>query len=184
MGVTGLFGGTFDPPHNGHVALLEGAERHFRFDRLLVLVAADPGHRTTHASPPDRVALARAAFPGREVELDEHGRTVDLLRARKLEDPLFLIGADEFGDFSSWKEPEKVLELARLGVASRPGYAVESVISAPGRVIPFEIEAVPVSSTEIRRRVAAGEPIDGLVPPAVAAEIERLGLYRGGEGSG
>ena len=70
-----------------------------------------------------------------------------------------------------------MLELARLAVGERPGYAVTR---RAWRVVTFfEIEPTPVSSTEIRRRVAAGEPIDGLVPPAVAAEIERLGLYRG-----
>ena len=99
-----------------------------------------------------------------------------MLRARQLDDPVLVIGADELADFPSWKEPEAVLELARLAVGERPGHAVND---APAGATFFEIEPTPVSSTEIRRRVAAGEPIDGLVPPAVAAEIERLGLYRG-----
>jgi nicotinate-nucleotide adenylyltransferase len=176
----GLYGGIFDPPHNGHVALLEGAERAFAFEQLLVLVVDDPGHRTVHAPADARLALARLAFPGRHVELDHHARTVDLLRARMFKDAIFLIGADEFVDFGTWKEPRAVLELSRLGVAARPGYAVVGVHSPPGRVIPFEIDQVAVSSTEVRRRVAAGESIEGLVPDAVAREIERLGLYRGG----
>ena len=90
---------------------------------------------------------------------------------------MLVIGADELADFPSWKEPEAVLELARLAVGERPGYAREP--TRPAGATFFEIEPTPVSSTEVRRRVAAGEPIDGLVPPAVAAEIERLGLYRG-----
>jgi nicotinate-nucleotide adenylyltransferase len=175
---TGIFGGVFDPPHNGHLAVLRGAERHFGFERLLVLVVADPGHRTVQSPADVRLALARLAFPGHEVELDRHARTLDLLRARQFDDPVFVVGADELVDVPNWKEPDAVLELARLGVATRPGYDVSGVIDAPGRVISFEIEPVPVSSTDVRDRVAAGESIADLVPAAVATEIERLGLYR------
>jgi nicotinate-nucleotide adenylyltransferase len=172
--VTLVFGGTFDPPHAGHVALVEGAKRHFGAERLLVLVVADPGHREVVSSTADRLALTRAAFPGEDVELDEHPRTIDMLRARRLDDPVLLIGSDQLADFPTWKEAEAVLELARLAVAARPGFAVTD---PPPGVVFFEIEPTPVSSTEIRRRVAEGEPVDGLVPPAVAAEITRLGLY-------
>jgi nicotinate-nucleotide adenylyltransferase len=165
----------FDPPHVGHVALLDGAKRHVGAERVLVLVVAEPGHRQVVSSATERLALARAAFPGEDVELDEHSRTIDMLRARQLDDPVLVIGADELADFPNWKEPEAVLDLARLAVAARPGVATTD---PPARATFFEIELSPVSSTEIRRRVAAGEPIDGLVPPAVAAEIDRLGLYR------
>ena len=180
----GVFGGIFDPPHNGHLAVLRGAERHFAFDRLLVLVVADPGHRIVCSPAKARLALARVAFPVHEVELDEHARTVDLLRARQFDDPVLVIGADELVDFPNWKEPDAVLELARLGVATRRGYereALETVrasMGSPDRIELFDIEPVPVSSSDIRRRVAAGEAVDDLLPPAVAAEIERLGLYR------
>jgi nicotinate-nucleotide adenylyltransferase len=175
--MVGVFGGTFDPPHNGHVALLEAAERELAFDRVLVLVVADPGHRDVHASAEDRLALARLAFPAHEVELDEHARTIDMLRERQLDDPVLLVGADELAAFPTWKDPEAVLELARLAVVNRPGY--ESFgDDPPGRVLSLTMEPSPVSATEVRRRVAAGEPIDDLVPPAVAVEIARLGLYR------
>ena len=173
--MTLVFGGAFDPPHAGHLALVEAAKRHFGDERVLVLVAADPGHREVVSSAADRLALAQAAFPGERVELDEHPRTIDMLRARRLDDPVLLIGSDQLADFPTWKEPGAVLELARLAVAARPGFEVTDL---PPGVTLFEIEPTSVSSTEIRRRVAAGEPIDGLVPPAVAAEIERLGLYR------
>ena len=119
----GLLGGAFDPPHNGHVALADAAERQLGLDRLVVVVVADPGHRDVHLPAETRLELARLAFPGREVVLDHHARTVDMLRDGPWDDPVFLIGADEFLDFGSWKEPEEVLELARLGVATRPGYA-------------------------------------------------------------
>jgi nicotinate-nucleotide adenylyltransferase len=174
--VTALFGGAFDPPHNGHVALLEGAVKQFFPARLVVLVAEAPGHKPVYAPAEARMQLAAAAFPGHEVELDPHARTVDMLRAREWDDPIFLIGADQLVGFGSWKEPEAVLELARLGVAARPGYRPEPVES--DRIELFEIPAVEVSSSEVRRRVEAGEPIDDLVPEAVAALIEELGLYR------
>jgi len=183
----GILGGAFDPPHNGHVALARRAVRHFGLDRLLVRVVADPGHRSVVADADDRLALTRLAFadvPGAEVALDPFARTVDSLEALGLPDPVFLIGADELARFGTWKDPDRVLELARLGVAGRPGVAdplVEEAASAlprPGRVEVFEFPPLPISSSEIRERVARGETLDGLVPPAVAAAIERLGLYR------
>ena len=166
---TPLLGGAFDPPHNGHVALAAAVRD--RFGEPVVLVTEDPGHKTTAASAEDRLALARAAFPDYDVELDPHGRTIDLLRAGRYDDPLVVIGADEYREFATWKEPEDVLRLARLAVATRPGFPVE------GDVEWFEIEPLPIASRELRTRVAAGEPIDAFVPPAVAALIRERGLY-------
>ena len=186
MGVA-VLGGAFDPPHNGHVALARAAVEHFDLTRLVVGVVTAPGHRRVVASADDRLALARLAFAdvdGAEVALDPHARTVDTLEALDLADPVFLIGADELASFPTWKEPARVLELARLGVATRPGVARERLdavivrLSQPDRVELFEIEQLPISSSEIRERVADGQPIDGLVPAAVAVEIERRGLYR------
>lgn len=184
----GVFGGAFDPPHVGHVALARTAVEHFGLNRLLVRVVEAPGHKEVATAPQIRLFLAELAFAPldeAEVALDRFSRTVDSLEALALEEPLFLVGADELADFPGWKEPERVLELARLGVATRPGLdrtrldAVLARLDRPDRVAFFEIEPLPVSSSEIRARVAAGEPIDGLVPPAVAVEIDRLGLYRG-----
>ena len=182
--MTGLLGGAFDPPHDGHVALVREAERRFALERVVVLVVADPGHKDVELDAPTRLELARAAFPGYDVELDRHARTVDMLREGRFADPLFLIGADEFCDFLSWKEPGAVLELARLGVATRPGFPrgrldrVLAELERPDRVELFEIEPVAASSSEIRARVARGEPIAGLVPEEVADLIRRFGLYR------
>ena len=184
--MTGLFGAVFDPPHVGHVAVLRRARERFDLDPVVVLVVADPGHKEVETDSATRLALARLAFPEDQVELDPHPRTVDMLRDRRFDDPLFLIGADEFCDFLGWKDPDGVLELAQLGVATRPGYPQERLdrvlgeLERPDRVHFFEIEPLDVASRDIRARVARGEPIDGLVPPAVAAEIDRLGLYRGG----
>jgi len=184
--VTGLFGSVFDPPHNGHLAVVRSARDHFDLDRLVVLVVADPGHKAVATDASERLALARLAFPEDEVELDSHPRTVDMLRERRFDDPLFLVGADEFCDFLGWKDPNGVLELARLGVATRPGFPgdrldrVLAELDRPDRVRCFEIEPLDVSSSDIRARVGRGEPIDSLVPARVAAEIARLGLYRAG----
>lgn len=182
--MTGLLGGTFNPPHNGHLALASAAEDRFDLDQLVLLVAARPGHKEVQLDAGTRLHLVQAAFPGHEVELDPYERTVDMLKAGRWRDPLFLIGADEFSDFVTWKDPEGVVARARVGVATRPGYprerldAVLERLSRPDRVEFFEIEPVPISSREIRERVARGEPIDDVVPPAVAKLIESLGLYR------
>jgi nicotinate-nucleotide adenylyltransferase len=182
--LTGLLGGTFNPPHNGHLALGRAAEEHFGLDDLVVLVAVRPGHKKVQLDADTRFKLAKAAFPDYDVELDPHERTVDMLKAGRWRDPVFLIGADEFSDFLTWKDPEGVVARARLGVATRPGYQRDRLdnvlkqLSQPDRIELFEIEPVPISSREIRDRVARGEPIDDFVPPAVAELIESLGLYR------
>lgn len=176
--MTGLFGGAFDPPHNGHLAVARGALEELGLERLVVLVAERPGHRQV-ASPPDvRFELARAAFgglPRTTVEPDPHARTVDLLRARPdLGDPVVIVGADQLVAFPTWQEPDEVLRLARLAVAARPGIdemAVERALAAigsPGRVLRFAVETVPVSSSQVRARLTRGEPVDALVPPGVA----------------
>jgi nicotinate-nucleotide adenylyltransferase len=182
--VTGLLGGTFNPPHNGHLALARAAEERFDLDELVVLVVVRPGHKEVQLDANTRFRLAQAAFPDYEVELDPHERTVDMLRGGRWSDPLFLIGADEFFDFLTWKDPEGVIARARLGVATRPGYprdridAVLRQLPHPDRVELFEIDPVPVSSREIRDLIARGERIDQLVPPAVVELIQSLGLYR------
>ncbi|HZC29178.1 MAG TPA: nicotinate-nicotinamide nucleotide adenylyltransferase [Gaiellaceae bacterium] len=180
----GLLGGAFDPPHNGHVTLAAAAKTQFGFEDFVVLVSAQPGHKDVALDAPTRLDLTRAAFPHDDVELDDHARTVDMLRTGRWRDPLFLIGADEFCDFPTWKDPEGVLALARLGVATRPGYprdrldAILERLERPERVLFFEIEPIPVASRDVRERVARGEPIDGLVPPRVAELIRERGLYR------
>jgi nicotinate-nucleotide adenylyltransferase len=186
--VTGLLGGAFDPPHNGHVALARAALEHFDLERLRVLVVAAPGHKPVETDSELRLRLARLAFadlPRTEVVLDDHAYTVDTVRDPHLAcgEALFLIGADEFADFLSWRHPDEILAHVRLGVATRPGYprdrleAVRTRLDSSNRVEFFEIPAVPVSSREIRERLARGASIDGLVPELVAREIADSGVY-------
>ena len=176
MTEVGIFGGRFDPPHLGHRALAETAVARLGLDELHVRVVADAAHKASVAPADDRLAMARLAFAGiaATVELEHHRYTVDSLEGGPWVDPVFLIGADELQALSTWKEPERLLELARLGVATRPGHPVDS--ESP-RITVFELEPHPVSSTEIRERAARGEPIDGLVAPAVAVYIREHGLY-------
>jgi nicotinate-nucleotide adenylyltransferase len=179
-----LYGGAFDPPHLGHVAVADAAREQLGVDRLVVLVNERPGHREVHASAEDRLALARAAFPADEVRLDPYPRTVELLRAEAFDDPVFVVGADQFRHFLTWGEPAEVLERTRLAVATRPGHPRDELqgvleqLEQPERVLFFEIEPNPAASTTVRARVAAGEALDDLVPAAVARLIEERGLYR------
>lgn len=183
MGVV-LYGGAFDPPHLGHVAVADAAREQLAVGRLVVLVSERPGHRDVHAPAEDRLALARAAFPVDDVRLDPYARTVELLRAERFGDPIFVIGADQFRHFLAWSDPTEVLERTRLAVATRPGFPrselddVLEQLDRPERVLFFEIEPNPAASTDARARVAAGEPLDDLVPGAVASLIEERGLYR------
>jgi nicotinate-nucleotide adenylyltransferase len=178
-----LYGGAFDPPHLGHVAVADAARKRFGVERLVVLVSERPAHRTVQASAVDRLALAKAAFPGDDVRLNPYPRTVELLRAEQFDDPVFVVGADQFRHFLAWSEPAEVLDRARVAVATRPGFpqseleAVLEQLDRPERVLFFEIEPNPAASTDVRARAAAGESLDGLVPPAVAQLVEERALY-------
>jgi nicotinate-nucleotide adenylyltransferase len=182
--ILGLYGGAFDPPHRGHVQLARCAKELLGIERLLVLVAARPGHKTVATPASLRLEMARAAFPDDDVVLDDHTRTIDLLRGRpEWHDAWFLIGADEFSDFLSWKEPDEVLARVRLAVGTRPGFPPERLeavlerLGRPERVLLFDMSPVPAASRELRRELVAAD-----VPPAVARIIRREGLYSSSSG--
>jgi nicotinate-nucleotide adenylyltransferase len=180
--VIGILGGTFDPPHNGHVALARGALEQLPIDRLVVLVAAGPGHRPSPAADEEaRLRLARAAFAGMpaEVVLDPHRFTADAVHGGRFGDALFIVGADEGAAFPTWKDPEEVLRWVRLAVGTRSGYPPPDLERYGDRILSFELDSPDVSSNAIRARLQRGEPVDDLVPVAVAEAIAGLGLYRG-----
>ena len=175
----GIFGGAFDPPHRGHVELARRAKSELGLDKLIVLVAGDPAHKHVETPAEVRLRLAQAAFPTDEVVLDGHARTIETLRAHpEWADPVFLIGADQFCDFLSWQEPDEVLGRTRIAVATRPGFpperldAVLAALRQPDRVLFFEIEPIPTSSSDLREQF-----VDADVPSAVADIIRRDGLY-------
>jgi nicotinate-nucleotide adenylyltransferase len=182
MADVALYGGAFDPPHNGHVAVAQAAKERFGLP-LMVLVSEAPGHKDVHLPAEARLELARAAFPDDTVRLDPYPRTIDLLRGERFDDPLFVIGADEFCDFLDWKDADGVLDLARLAVATRPGFPQESLdgvlakLRRPERVVFFEIEPNPAASRDARALAASGRSLGGLVPDAVGALIREGGLY-------
>ena len=173
----GILGGRFDPPHLGHLALARTAVEHFGLDELHVTVVADAAHKRSEASAEHRLAMARLTFAGLDasVELEHHEYTVDALEAAGYDDPIFLIGADQLAAFATWKEPERVLELARLGVATQARLAAGGELG-PDRGLRARAPSGLVHT--VRERVRRGEPLDGLVVPTVAAYIAGHDLYR------
>jgi nicotinate-nucleotide adenylyltransferase len=174
-----LYGGAFDPPHRGHVQLGRCAKELLGVPRLHVLVTSAPGHKDVSTPPGLRLEMARAAFPEEDVALDDHARTIDLLRDhREWDDAWFVLGADEFEAFPAWKDPQGVLDRVRLIVGTRPGFPAERLqevaasLGRPDRVRLFEMDPVPVASSVLR-----GGFVEAEVPTAVAEIIRRERLY-------
>lgn len=187
----GVFGGTFDPPHLGHLVAAADAAEALGLGRVLWVPAAVHPLKlgSVQAPPALRLEMTRAAVRGDPrfevdpLELERSGPsfTVDTLRELQARNPgaelYFLTGADNLRDLPRWKEPGEVARLARLVVVSRQGEGVPPGLPYPAVAVP--VTRVDVSSTEVRRRVRAGESIRYLVPEAVRAVIEREGLYQG-----
>ena len=177
----GILGGTFDPPHNGHIALAEAAIVELDFDELVVLLVANPGHRPCVEDAETRLALAEAAFarvPRARVERDENPYTVDAVRGGRFGDAVFVVGADEGAAFPLWREPDEILRWVRLAVGTRSGYPPPDLEQYGDRVVSFELASPPISSNGVRARIRQQKPVDDLVPSGVALLIEERGLYR------
>jgi nicotinate-nucleotide adenylyltransferase len=205
----GVLGGTFDPIHLGHVAAAEAAQQALSLDSILLIPSHIPPHRAdpVTASGDDRFAMAALAAAGRpgwsasRLELDREGRsfTYDTLHELKnrrhdatgVEWQIsFITGADAFAEIASWSRYPDILDLAHFVVVSRPGITLDSLRervpsaflrppSAKTRVILVEANTPAISSTDIRRRVRAGESLSGLVPVSVADYIRDHRLYIG-----
>jgi nicotinate-nucleotide adenylyltransferase len=198
-----MLGGTFDPIHVAHVAVAQAAHHELDLDEVLVVPAGQPPHKLGVAMAPaaDRLAMVQLALAGEEglrasrIEIDRAGPswTIDTVTSlheaaaaegRDL-DLTMILSADAFAALASWHEPERLLRLVRVAVAPRPGTAAPSLDELPSdlRDVARGITILrgpnlDVSATDIRRRVAAGLPIDGLVAPTVAGYIEAHHLYR------
>ena len=189
----GLFGGTFDPVHLGHLRAAESAREALALDRVLLVPSAVPPHRGAPATPAaDRLEMARLAaathpaFEASDVELRRAGPsyTVDTVCAVLAERPgdtlVLLVGADTWPEMASWREPERLFSLVEVGVAERPGSPLEPLrppFASSRPVHRVSGPSLPISSTAVRARVAAGRSVRYLVPDAVLHYIEARRLY-------
>jgi nicotinate-nucleotide adenylyltransferase len=192
----GLLGGTFNPPHIGHLVCAQQALAQLELDRVLFVPVHEPPHKGIEADPgvEHRVELCRRAVAdsdGLEVSLVEAevpgpSYTVDTLRTLHDrcpgDDLTFIVGGDMALSLPTWREPAAILELAELGVAEREGVRRADIAErlsdvGPDRVRFFDMPRLDVSSSLIRRFVAAGRPIRYLVPDGVAAYIAESGMY-------
>lgn len=182
----GVFGGTFDPVHVGHLAIAHAALESLPLDRVLFVIAkrSPLKERGPVASEADRLRMLELAVAGEprfavsRAELDREGPsyTVDTLERLSGADDLFLIlGGDAIADFPRWKDPARIGELATLAVAERPG-APAYLGAAP--IVTFDAPRLDISSRELRARASRGRSLRYLVPEPAWNHIEARGLYR------
>jgi nicotinate-nucleotide adenylyltransferase len=194
----GVFGGTFDPPHFGHLRLAEAARAQLRLDKVLWVLTADPPHKQDNDLSPlaDRLAMVKAIIavePGYEfsrVDIDRPGPhwAADTVRLLKEQFPdselVYLMGGDSLRDLPRWGRPLEFLSGCSLGVMRRPGDTFDLAVLEtilPGITAKVEFVETPpldVASHEIRARVHAGETYSDLVPEVVARIIQSRGLYQ------
>ncbi len=193
----GIFGGSFDPVHNAHVALAHLAAEQLTLDEVRWIPAGRPWQKARQLTlPAHREAMVRLAIEGEAVftldrcELERQGAsyTLDTVRELQQDEPgqawFLIVGQDQYAGLHTWQGWPELLRRVTLAVANRPGstQAVHADVSAaPHRVV--NLPMLDISSTDIRARVAAGQRIDDLVPPAVARYIDHHRLYRGIPGS-
>ncbi|MGI8476124.1 MAG: nicotinate-nucleotide adenylyltransferase [Thermomicrobiales bacterium] len=193
----GVFGGTFDPIHIGHLIIAEECRYALRLDRVVFVPANSPPHKPEMSISPGRdrlamIALAIADRPHLEADSLEFSRpgpsfTKDTLGELARRTPsaalFFLMGEDSLRDFATWRNPERILELAELAVARRPRVAVDlsalfaKIPAAVGRTHFVGMPQIGISSSSIRSRVRIGAPIAFQVPPAVERYIRDARLY-------
>lgn len=190
----GVFGGTFDPPHVGHLIAAQDALITLDLDRVLFVPARTPPHKQHKSVTPAPVRLRMLVeatagderFEVSDIELRREGPsyTVDTLRELRSAHPqselYLLLGVDQVREFGTWREPQTILQLAHLAMLARGG--VEEVPSTDIVVQCVPVTRVDISSTMIRKRVAAGQSITYLVPASVEKIVAAEGLYSGGLG--
>lgn len=193
----GLFGGTFDPIHLGHLILAEACREACALDRVWFVVTATPPHkrgdRTEIAHRLEMARIAISGHPAFEVsEIEAHSpeptytyQTLERLTAERPDDSFsFLIGADSLADLPTWRNPARIAELATIVVVNRPGAAPITGRDIPNlgpHARPLEFVTIPnigISSTEIRDRASRGRSIRYLVPRGVEVYLQQHNLYR------
>lgn len=193
----GVLGGTFDPPHLAHLVLAAAARRELHLDRVVLVPAGDPWRKADRDVTPSRTRLrlveaAAAALPWAEVsaiEVEREGPTytLDTFEELAAAEPdaawWFLLGEDALADLPHWHEPERLVQRVRFGLAQRPGAepASSTVEALPGLAGRFDVVPMPaldVAASDLRARVARGEPTGPVLPAAVRRVIDELGLYR------
>jgi nicotinate-nucleotide adenylyltransferase len=196
----GVLGGTFDPPHYGHLAAAEECRLALGLDVVLFLPAGEPPHKHDRPISPaaDRVRMVELAiesnphFELSRIDVDRAGPSYSVAALDQLRRELgpearlwFVMGADSLADILTWREPARLLGLARVAVVNRPGAPdpaperLESELpSARERIDVIEIPDLAISATDLRRRVAEGRPIRYQLPEAVERYIHERGLYR------
>jgi nicotinate-nucleotide adenylyltransferase len=189
----GVFGGTFDPVHNGHLAAAVNARRALSLDRVLVVPARDPWQKQDRELAPGeaRLAMLEAATAGVDgvevsrMELDRPGPTytADTLEELHSGDPeadIFLIvGADAASDLATWERQDVIRDLATVVIVSRADIDEPGAPGPGWRVEHVRIPPLAISSTDLRRRAANGDPLEGLMPPAAIRCLRERGLYAG-----
>jgi nicotinate-nucleotide adenylyltransferase len=187
-----LFGGTFDPPHTGHLIVAQDAALALGLDRVLFVPASLPPHKQHRTITPAAFRMrmltlalgddARFSLDAVELERPGPSYTVDTLRELRRRvlggDWTLLLGADQYAEFATWREPEEVLRLATVAVLERGGGSPSPAEPTRAEVVHVPVTRIDISSTAIRERVAAGVSIRYLVPAQVEAFIAESGLYR------
>jgi nicotinate-nucleotide adenylyltransferase len=193
----GILGGTFNPPHLGHVAIARHALGELGLARVVLMPAGTPPHKAVahDPGPQQRLEMCRLLLEGvagvsvcaLELERDGPSYTVDTLRAIQTSHPeaelTFIVGADIASTLPAWREPVQLLELSQLAVAARPGSDRDGVLDAlsplgeHARVRFLNAPLLDVSSSSVRERVGRGEPIERFVGAGVADYIAEHGLY-------
>lgn len=186
----GVFGGTFDPPQNGHLAVAQAVLERLQLDHVLFVPAGDPWQKTVQTPAAERLEMVEIALLGQDrmsvssVDIEREGPTytidtlTDLARLYPGAELFFILGDDAFSGITSWKNYEQLAQLATIVVVSRHGTTVEVPTKLSPSVNLLEMSALPISSTQCRERIMAGHSLEGLVPAGVAEYIEKKNLYR------
>jgi nicotinate-nucleotide adenylyltransferase len=185
----GLLGGTFDPPHLGHLVVAECARVELELDELRFLVAGDPWMKSTVSPAPDRIAMVEAAIAGapgftlddREVDRTGPTYTADTLTELRAEEPdadwFFVLGEDAAWTLPLWERVDEAFALATFVVVTRPSHDTPPRDELPGDLVHLEIPQLEVSSTQLRSRFAGRHATRYLVPDGVDRYVREHGLY-------